>query len=135
MNAYFEQEFAAGAQKRRNWGGALLFVAGIIWIVLAYQLMAPFHYGDREDSSSNNKCQSVLFYEGDDLTWQEATWDGCRAERRWPEMLGWLGLSVPLSVVGAVLYTSGSTSLRMREYLAEHRIADAAAVKAAAEKD
>lgn len=52
-------------------------------------------------------------------------------------MLGWLGLSVPLSVGGAVLYTSGSTSLRMREYMAEHRIAAAkAAAKAvAAEKD
>ncbi|MEU5953005.1 hypothetical protein [Streptomyces sp. NPDC047525] len=131
MNEYFEQEFAAGAQKRRVWGGALLLAACVIWIVLAYQLMAPFSDGD--DSYSNSrKCQSMLFYEGDDPTWAEATWDDCRAERRWPEMLGWLGLSVPLSVGGAVLYTSGSTSLRMREYMAEHRIA---AAKAAADKD
>ncbi|GAA3129011.1 hypothetical protein ACFQ0X_09815 [Streptomyces rectiviolaceus] len=135
MNEYFEQDFAASAQKRRNWGGALFFVAGIIWIVLAWQLMAPFSDGDDEYSSSR-KCQSVLFYEGDAPTWAESTWDDCRAQRRWPELLGWLGLSVPLSVVGAVLYTSGSTSLRMREYMAEHRIAaeKSAAAKAAAEK-
>ncbi|MGW6062531.1 hypothetical protein [Streptomyces sp. NPDC055189] len=130
MNQYFEQEFATAAQRRRVAGGALLVVAGIIWVVLAYQLMAPFSEGD-DDSSSSRKCQSMLFYEGDDPTWAEATWDDCRAERRWPEMLGWLGLSVPLSVGGAVLYTSGSTSLRIREYMAEHRLA----AKDAAKKD
>ncbi|MFC8127841.1 hypothetical protein [Streptomyces sp. NPDC057302] len=131
MGEYFEQEFAAGAQKRRSWGGVLLFAAGVIWVVLAYQLMAPFSDGDDRYSSSR-KCQSMLFYEGDAPTWSDGTWDDCRAERRWPEMLGWLGLSVPLSVAGAVLYTSGATSLRMREYMAEHRIA---AEKAAAAKD
>ncbi|MEV8319170.1 hypothetical protein AB0Q95_33930 [Streptomyces sp. NPDC059900] len=124
MSEHFEQDFATSAQRRRGWGGALLLVAGIIWAVLAYQLMAPFSDGD-DDSSSSRKCQSMLFYEGDDPTWQESTWDDCRAERRWPEMLGWLALSVPLSVGGAVLYTSGATSLRMREYMAEHRIAAA----------
>lgn len=135
MNEYFEQDFAASALKRRNWGGALFFGAGIIWAVLAYQLMAPFSDGD-DESSSSRTCRSMLFYEGDAPTWAEATWDDCRSQRRWPEMLGWLGLSVPLSVGGAVLYTSGSTSLRMREYMAEHRIAAAkAAAKAvAAEK-
>ncbi|MER5253431.1 hypothetical protein [Streptomyces sp. NPDC002855] len=134
MNEYFEQEFAASAQKRRAWGAALFLAAGIIWAVLAYQLMAPFSDGDDEYSSSSRTCQSVLFYEGDAPTWADATWDDCRAQRRWPEMLGWLGLSVPLSVAGAVLFTGGSTSLRMREYMAEHRIAAAAAAKTAAAK-
>ncbi|MFH8489420.1 hypothetical protein [Streptomyces longisporoflavus] len=130
MSEHFEQDFATSAQRRRGWGGALLLVAGIIWVVLAYQLMAPFEAG--EDSGSR-KCQSMLFYEGDeDPTRAEASWDDCRAERRWPEMLGWLGLSVPLSVGGAALYTSGATSLRMREYMAEHRIA---AAKREARKD
>lgn len=139
MNEHFEQRFAAAAEKRRNWGWLLLFVAGVIWVVLAYQLMVPFSDGDDEYAGSS-KCQSVLFYEGDAPTWDEATWDDCRDERRWPEMLAWLGLSVPLSVGGAVLYTSGTISLRMREYMAEHRIAaakkDADAKKdAAARKD
>ncbi|WP_371526450.1 hypothetical protein OG302_10015 [Streptomyces sp. NBC_01283] len=132
MSEHFEQDFATSAQRRRAWGGALLGAAGLIWLVLAYQLIAPFSEGD--DSSGSRKCQSMLFYEdeGDDApTWADATWDDCRAERRWPEMLGWLGLSVPLSVGGAVLYTSGATSLRMREYMAEHRIA----ARVAAEKD
>ena len=132
MDEYFEQNFAAGAQKRRTWGGVLFSGAAIIWIVLAWQLMMPFSDGDDEYSSSR-KCESMLFYEGDDPTWQDDTWDDCRAQRRWPEMLGWLGLSIPLSVVGAALYTSGSTSLRIREYMAHHRLA--AAKTAAAEKD
>lgn len=34
MNEYFEQDFAASAQKRRNWGRALFFVAGVLWVVL-----------------------------------------------------------------------------------------------------
>jgi hypothetical protein len=122
MNEYFEQDFGASASKRRTWGGALFAAAGVIWIVLAWQLMMPFSDGD-DDSSSSRKCHSVLFYEGDAPTWQDSTWDDCRAQRRWPEMLAWLGLSVPLSVVGAALYTSGSTSLRVREYMAEHRLA------------
>ncbi|MFI6088509.1 hypothetical protein [Streptomyces sp. NPDC051218] len=131
MNEYFEQDFAAGAEKRRIWGGVLFLAAGVIWAVLAWQLMAPFSEED-DDSSSSRKCQSVLFYEGDAPTWQDSTWEDCRAQRRWPEMLGWLGLSVPLSVAGAVLYTGGTTSLRMREYMAQHRIA---AAKSAARKD
>ncbi|MFG2497837.1 hypothetical protein ACGFSB_06410 [Streptomyces sp. NPDC048441] len=132
----FEQKFGRNAEIHRNWGGVLLFAAGVIWVVLAWQLMAPFSDGDDEYSDSR-KCQSLLFYEGSAPTWQDATWDDCRAQRRWPEMLAWLGLSVPLSIGGTVLYTSGATSLRMREYMAEHRIAakkDAAA-KDAAEKD
>ncbi|MGW0905733.1 hypothetical protein [Streptomyces sp. NPDC002853] len=134
MNEYFEQEFAAGAEKRRIGGGVLFFAAAVIWAVLAWQLMVPFGDGD-DDSSSSRTCQSVLFYEGDAPTWHDSTWEDCRAQRRWPEMLAWLGLSVPLSVVGAVLYSSGSTSLRMREYMAEHRIAAAKGAAAAAKKD
>ncbi|MGW6025530.1 hypothetical protein [Streptomyces sp. NPDC055099] len=133
MNEYFEQDFAAAAEKRRIWGAVLFLAAGVIWAVLAWQLMVPFSDGD-DDSSSSRKCQSVLFYEGDAPTWQDSTWEDCRAQRRWPEMLGWLGLSVPLSVAGAVLYTGGTTSLRMREYMAQHRIA-AAKSAAAAKKD
>lgn len=134
MNEYFEQKFTVAAEKRRI-GGAVLFLgAAVIWAVLAWQLMVPFSDGD-DDSSSSRECQSVLFYEGDAPTWQDSTWEDCRAQRRWPEMLGWLGLSVPLSVVGAVLYTAGSTSLRMREYMAEHRIAAAKKADRAARKD
>ncbi|MFE6166016.1 hypothetical protein ACFQ7F_44770 [Streptomyces sp. NPDC056486] len=131
----FEQKFAKGAEIRRNWGVTLLAAAGMIWFVLAWQLMMPFSDGDDEYSNSR-KCESMLFYEGDDPTWQDDTWDDCRAQRRWPEMLGWLALSVPLSVGGATLYTGGAANLRMREYMAEHRIAaaKAAAVKDAAEK-
>ena len=133
MNEHFEQEFAASADKRRNWGFALLFAAGIIWVVLAYQLMMPFSDGD--DYAGSRKCESMVFYEGDAPTWVEAeTREECRAKRRWPEMLGWLGLSVPLSVAGAALYTSGTTSLRMREYMAQHRIATAKATEKAAAK-
>lgn len=133
MNEYFEQEFAASAEKRRIWGGVLFFAASVIWAVLAWQLMVPFSDGD-DDSSSSRKCQSVLFYEGDAPTWQDATWDDCRAQRRWPEMLGWLGLSVPLSVVGGALFTSGSTRLRVREYMAEHRLAAEKKAREAAKK-
>ncbi|MGW6269008.1 hypothetical protein [Streptomyces sp. NPDC055060] len=28
MNAYFEQEFATSAQRRRAWGGAVLYTSG-----------------------------------------------------------------------------------------------------------
>jgi hypothetical protein len=130
----FEQKFARSAEIRRNWGGVLIAAAGAIWVMLAWQLLMPF--GDRsEGSAGGRECESMVFYKGDDPTWQDDTWDDCRAERRWPEMLGWLGLSVPLSVGGATLYTSGATSLRLREYMAEHRIAAAKKADGAAEKD
>ncbi|MEV0323835.1 hypothetical protein ACIBKX_11355 [Streptomyces sp. NPDC050658] len=118
----FERKFGSRAEASRNWGYLLLFGAVMIWAVLAWQLMAPF---DGEDGRySGTRCESVLFYEGDAPTWEAAeTQRECHAERRWPEMLAWLGLSIPLSVGGAVLYTSGTTSLRIREYMAEHRIA------------
>ncbi|WP_157872301.1 hypothetical protein [Streptomyces silaceus] len=64
---------------------------------------------------------------------QEGQPDVCVAERRWTELLAWPAGSVPPAVAGAVLWTSGSTALGLRAYMAEHRVAVAAA--AAAKKD
>ncbi|MGW7356369.1 hypothetical protein ACWGI0_06790 [Streptomyces sp. NPDC054802] len=43
----------------------------------------------------------------------------CASERDWPELLGVLGLSVPVAVVGTALWTSGGVSHRLSEHAAE----------------
>ncbi len=61
--------------------------------------------------------------------------DYCANERDWPEALAVLGLSVPVSVVGVALFTTGTLSRRMSahaEAMRElDRIADAQAARSA----
>jgi hypothetical protein len=50
--------------------------------------------------------------------------DWCEHERDWPEALAVLGLSVPVSAVGAMLFTGGSVSSRMSAHAEAMRVLD-----------
>ncbi|WP_405800913.1 hypothetical protein [Streptomyces sp. NBC_01506] len=59
------------------------------------------------------ECESRLLTERGTANDGPQQGDWCQNERDWPEALAVLGLSVPVSVVGVVLFTSGSVSIRM----------------------
>ncbi|MET9435020.1 hypothetical protein [Streptomyces sp. NPDC006551] len=107
----YDIEFRARARRTQGWGLGLLAVAGLMWIWLAVLLFAPYEVGEYGD---NDACKSRWTTQNlhDDSS-------DCADERDWPELLAVLGGSVPVAVVGAVLYTSGSVSHRMAEHLAE----------------
>ncbi|MEU9009025.1 hypothetical protein AB0D12_04400 [Streptomyces sp. NPDC048479] len=119
----YDIEFRARAKRVRAWGFGLLSAAALLWVWFGVQLLTPY------DAGYQSLCEARLFT--DRSTANEGSYNGdnrCTAERDWPELLGVLGLSVPVSVVGAVLYTSGSVSNRMSEHLAEvTRLNEAAA--------
>lgn len=103
----YDIEFRARARRAEAWGFVLLGVAGLLWVWFAVLLLMPF------ENERGYDCDGQLFSE------RTRTGRWCEAERDWPELLGVLGLSVPVSVVGAVLHTSGSTRNRMSEHAAE----------------
>ncbi|WP_455358192.1 hypothetical protein [Streptomyces sp. SYSU K21746] len=113
----YDIEFRRRAKRTQVWGFGLLSGAALLWLWTAILLLAPYEV-ERERYSST-ECESRFFT--DDATANRGAYNGstCAAERDWPEVLGVLGLSVPLGVVGAVLYTSGSVSNRMSEHAAE----------------
>lgn len=110
----YDIDFRARAKRTRAWGFGLLSLAALLWVWFGVLLLTPYDAGYRSN------CEARLFT--DRSTANEGAYAGenrCTAERDWPELLGVLGLSVPVSVVGAVLFTSGSVGNRMAEHLAE----------------
>ncbi|WP_328667079.1 hypothetical protein OG905_08370 [Streptomyces sp. NBC_00322] len=108
----YDIEFRARAKRTRAWGLGLLSLAALLWVWFGVLLLMPYDAGYQTD------CEARLFT--DRSTANEGAGENrCTAERDWPELLGVLGLSAPVSVVGAVLFTSGSLSNRMAEHLAE----------------
>ncbi|MEW2086796.1 hypothetical protein [Streptomyces sp. NPDC005283] len=121
----YDIEFRARAKRVQAWGFGLLSAAALLWVWFGVLLLAPYDIDGRYGSSD---CESRFFTERSTANEGAANGTKCAAERDWPELLGVLGLSVPLSLVGAVLYTSGSVSNRMSEHLAEvTRLNEAAA--------
>ncbi|WP_406302248.1 hypothetical protein OH805_06535 [Streptomyces sp. NBC_00879] len=108
----YDIEFRARAKRTQAWGFGLLSLAALLWVWFGVLLLTPYDAGYQSD------CEARLFT--DRSTANEGHGENrCTAERDWPELLGVLGLSVPVSVVGAVLFTSASVSNRMAEHLAE----------------
>ncbi|MFI1398087.1 hypothetical protein [Streptomyces sp. NPDC020681] len=109
----YDIEFRSRAKRAQAWGAGLLSVAALLWVWFGVLLLTPY------DAGYESACEARLFTERS--TADEGYSDGnkCTAERDWPELLGVLGLSVPVSVVGAVLFTGGGVSNRMAEHLAE----------------
>ncbi|GAB2983077.1 hypothetical protein GCM10023080_056560 [Streptomyces pseudoechinosporeus] len=54
----------------------------------------------------------------EDGTANSGKWRGdwCASERDWPETVAVLALSVPVSIVGAILFTTGTVSVRVSEH-------------------
>ncbi|MFF8378783.1 hypothetical protein ACF07V_21945 [Streptomyces sp. NPDC015661] len=114
----YDIDFRARARRTQGWGLGLLAVAALLWIWLAVLLFTPYQSGEYSRECTS-RFTSEYLHDNDSR---------CVEERDWPELLAVLGASVPVGVVGAVLYTSGSVSHRMAEHLAEvTRLNDASA--------
>ncbi|MFC9391984.1 hypothetical protein ACFTWS_02325 [Streptomyces sp. NPDC057027] len=105
----YDMDFRARARRTRAWGLGLLAVAVLLWIWLAVLLFTPY-----ETDTYGRECTSRFTSEN-----LHNSGSRCVNERDWPELLAVLGASVPVAVIGGVLYTSGSVSHRMAEHLAE----------------
>ncbi|MEV8020350.1 hypothetical protein AB0O76_29220 [Streptomyces sp. NPDC086554] len=101
------------AKNAEAWGFVLMAVAIALWVWFAVLLLVPY------DAGGSGTCESRLFTDGPTANAQADFRNPCAAQRDWPELLGILGLSVPVSVAGAVLHTSGVASQRLNEHAAE----------------
>lgn len=112
----YDVEFRARARRTQGWGLGLPALASLLWVWFAALLLAP--YTLESTNGDGEECEPRLFAQ-----WGTANEGGrrttCESERDWPELLGILGLSVPVAVVGTALYTGGSVSHRMSEHAAE----------------
>ncbi|KOU55160.1 hypothetical protein ADK57_45410 [Streptomyces sp. MMG1533] len=125
----YDLDFRDRAGRTRNWGVGLLAVAGLLWTWCAVLVLTPYEVDEEPDDQYPAECESRLFTDGGTANEGLQRGDWCQDERDWPEAIAVLGLSVPVSVVGVALFTSGSLSRRMSahaEAMRElDRIADA----------
>ncbi|MEV0774870.1 hypothetical protein [Streptomyces sp. NPDC050428] len=94
-------------KNQEAWGFVLLGISGALWLWFAFLLLTPY-----------GSCESRLFTDAPTANAGTSFRNACAAERDWPELLGVLGLSVPTSVVGAVLHTSGRFGILLSEQVA-----------------
>lgn len=95
----------------RDWGAGLLLLSALLWGWCAILLLTDYEVETRNERA--DECAARLFTEAG--TANEGIWRGdyCADERDWPEALAILGLSLPVSLVGTALFTTGSVSRRM----------------------
>ncbi|MFF7008139.1 hypothetical protein ACFY9Y_19875 [Streptomyces fimicarius] len=107
----YDLEFRERAARTRDWGVGLLFVGALLWGWCAVLLLTDYEVETR--GSNTKECAARLFTEGG--TANEGVWAGdyCADERDWPEALAVLGLSIPVSLVGTALATTGHVSRRL----------------------
>ncbi|MGC9377896.1 hypothetical protein [Streptomyces sp. MH13] len=109
--------FRERSRRTTSFGLGLLAVAAVLWVWCGVLLTTPYEV-DRAYATNPVECESRLFT--DDGTANEGpSKDPCGDERDWPEALALLGLSVPVSVGGAVLLTYGLIGVRVSEHAAE----------------
>ncbi|GAA3790209.1 hypothetical protein ACFS5L_40270 [Streptomyces phyllanthi] len=110
--------FRERSRRLRAWGLGLLSVAGLLWVWCAVLVLTPYETEKTLDDgrTSTTECESRLFTEGD--TANSGRWSGgwCASERDWPEVAAVLGVSVPVSIVGTILFTTGAVSVRLSEH-------------------
>ncbi|WP_338145971.1 hypothetical protein [Streptomyces scabichelini] len=107
--------FRERSRRLRAWGLGFLSVAGLLWVWCAVLLLMPYQVGE-PDTVNHDECESRLLT---DLgTANEGSWraETCESERDWPEAVAVLALSVPVSIVGAILFTTGIVSVRLSEH-------------------
>ncbi|QTD99580.1 hypothetical protein [Streptomyces cyanogenus] len=104
----YDLDFRDRASRIRAWGIGLLAVAGLLWAWCAVLLLTPYEADRKPDDQYPAQCESRLFT--DRGTANEGVYKGdyCANERDWPEVLALLGLSVPVSLAGAILVTTGT---------------------------
>ncbi|GGR88349.1 MULTISPECIES: hypothetical protein [Streptomyces] len=107
----YDLEFREQAARIRTWGLGLLVLAGLLWGWCAYLLMTEYTIETR--TGFEKECAARLFTDGGTANEGVYAGDYCADERDWPEALVVLGLSIPVSLVGTALVTTGSVSRRM----------------------
>ncbi|GAB7102925.1 hypothetical protein JCM4814A_12390 [Streptomyces phaeofaciens JCM 4814] len=131
----YDLDFRDRAGRTRAWGIGLLSLATLLWAWCAVLLLTPYE-ADRNDDAYPVECESRLLTDRGTANEGVRSGDYCADERDWPEALAVLGLSVPVSVVGVALFTTGTLSRRMSahaEAMRElDRIADAKEARDAA---
>lgn len=107
----YDLEFRERSTRIRDAGAGLLVLSALLWGWCAILLMTDYTVEGWQGRT--NECTARLFTE--DGTANEGVWKGdyCADERDWPEALLVLGLSLPLSLVGTALFTTGHVSRRM----------------------
>ncbi|MCG8969303.1 hypothetical protein [Streptomyces sp. CL12-4] len=113
----FDMRFRERGRRARTVGLGLLAVATVLWVWCGV-LLATSYEVEPEHARRPVECESRLFTDGGTANDGRAE-DPCGDERDWPEALAVLGLSVPLSVAGAVLLTYGLLGVRVSEHAAE----------------
>ncbi|MBO7935223.1 hypothetical protein [Streptomyces antibioticus] len=132
----YDLDFRERAGRTRAWGIGLLSLAALLWAWCAVLLLTPYEAERKPDDRYPDACESRLLTEYGTANEGVRHGDYCANERDWPEALAVLGLSIPVSVVGVALFTTGTLSRRMSahaEAMRElDRIADAQAARSAA---
>jgi hypothetical protein len=109
----YDLDFRDRAGRIRAWGIGLLAVATLQWVWCALLLLTPYQVDEEPDDRHPAECESRLLTEYGTANEGLQRSDWCQNERDWPEAVAVLGLSVPVSVAGVALFTSGSVSRRM----------------------
>jgi hypothetical protein len=107
----FDLDFRERSTRIRDCGTGLLLLSALLWGWCAILLLTDYEVETR--NGHTDECAARLFTEGG--TANEGLWKGdyCEDERDWPEALLVLGLSLPVSLVGTALFTTGQVSRRL----------------------
>ncbi|MEU8676191.1 hypothetical protein [Streptomyces sp. NPDC048560] len=109
----YDLDFRDRATRVRAWGVGLLALGALLWGWCAVLLVTPYSVDEKPDDDYPRECASRLFTDRGTANEGLHSGDVCGDERDWPEALAVLGLSVPVSLVGVALFTTGSLSRRM----------------------
>ncbi|MDF4252592.1 hypothetical protein [Streptomyces sp. WMMB303] len=112
-----------------NLGIVLLMVAAVLWIWCGVLLTMSYEV-QRRFSDESFQCEPRLSTDAGTAN-QGGTETPRADERDWPEAVVLLGLSVPVSVAGAVFLTYGRLSVRMSKHVQELETARGRAAAAA----
>ncbi|MFG2355096.1 hypothetical protein [Streptomyces sp. NPDC048521] len=109
----YDLAFRDNASRIRAWGIGLLAVAGLLWIWCAVLLLTPYTVDRHPDDQYPDTCESRLLTDRGTANEGPYKGDYCANERDWPEVVMILGLSLPPSIAGVALFTTGTVSRRM----------------------
>ncbi|MFD4371843.1 hypothetical protein [Streptomyces sp. NPDC058486] len=109
----FDLDFRDRARRTTFWGIGLLGVAALLWTWCAVLLLSPYEVDRKPDDKYPAECESRLLTERGTANRGIYQNSWCQNERDWPEALAVLGLSIPVSVAGVALFTTGTVSRRM----------------------
>jgi hypothetical protein len=109
----YDLDFRDRASRTRAWGIGLLTVATLLWAWCAVLLLTPYEADRKPDDPYPRECESPLLTDRGTANEGLQRGDYCQNERDWPEALAVLGLSLPVSITGVALFTTGTVSRRM----------------------